>query len=269
MLERSRLIQPFRDPSKSGALASLAFGCRGLSFSEDGWEAVNQIGVPVYMGAYEYEMGALPKALGHIVQNSATYVRGFFTLKKRQIKSNWCRNKKSPPKKTQIGGVLLRLARSSERYTRHEIEREVYFLCPKELEEAVKGRVIELALEKCDIKNGCDFSLALDPFSESQERSKGWIDLGHHFMFFVDEGMFERACSLLGVITYRCEDCGHEGLSKVISINGIQGPVCTACESENIFECGTPKAEAEWQIAKEEQERAKRREAQLRAEDYE
>lgn len=64
----------------------------------------------------------------------------------------------------------------------------------------------------------------------------------------------------VGKRRYRCAACLHEGDYE-------DRDACESCNSEDIFECGTPESEAEWTFAEEDNRRRKQAEERRQYED--
>jgi hypothetical protein len=173
-LKRTYLVQRLTKPYKGNADNPFNFG-GGLprgGMNEEGYRVLNQIFTFDYMGASEFERGAVPKALDVIAQafENGDGVTG-------EIK---------------IEGV------------------PVYYLAHKNVERETVARIKDLAKDpfvtKMRLKEWTGFdgaiavrngTLANKQGLESAMERIGWIELDNRFMFFVDKEAFEKFKALV------------------------------------------------------------------------
>lgn len=180
-MQKTWLVQGLKQlpkPSKGHlSNAHRVFGGHALGFSDSGWDVVDQLFGLQYMGAAEYEFGALPGALHEIGEARADYTSGVLRLGR----TNFPRNYRT----------------SQETDTR--VPRDVFYICPKDLVSEVETRIKEIAKDKVRIKNGCRLPSALHPADDSDLSWVGGLDLNNRFFFFVDEPTFKRVCGFFGI----------------------------------------------------------------------
>jgi hypothetical protein len=168
-LRSTYLVQRLTKPHKGNADNPFNFGggfLRG-GMNEEGYRAINQIFTFDYMGAAEFEFGAVPKAIDAIAKgfSEGNCVTGEIT----------------------IYGV------------------PVYYITHKDAEKATIRRIEDLAkdpyITKIRLKEWTNFGDAISARNRTivnKYRIKyamdyiGWIELDNYFMFFVDKEAFKR-----------------------------------------------------------------------------
>jgi hypothetical protein len=177
-MERSWLVQRLRRPwpgerdnpfsfgggLKNGGLSDEAMGLLRGIFSFD------------YMGAAEFEFGAVPEALQRIARADLAVFS--FAVPLADVPAHW-RDK------------------SSEKPAG---EATVYVLCPADNSDEVRERIEGWArTHLADLKEQTRFASALRPFNEWDSEVCGWLELDNGFMFFTDRDMWQQTCELFGV----------------------------------------------------------------------
>lgn len=156
--QKTWLIQRLEAPlPNDDTLSRLAFGGGGGHISEDGWKAIRQIWRFDYMGAAEFEHGAVPDAIQKMVDDKM--------LVRWKIGAN--------------GGYLHIIGSADER---DEIERRIDQDLAGQLslkEDTLLRRAV--GIEKVDF-----------PI-----RTVGWLELDNGFFFTIDETMADRYWELL------------------------------------------------------------------------
>jgi hypothetical protein len=166
-MKRSWLIQTLLEPNFNELFNIFSFG-GGLINGGFGKEAMNLIRNVCsfdYMGAAEFEWGAVPNTFRFLAEQS--------------IKRN-----------LSVGELTL---------NKDEV---VYYICPKPYEKEVIERIKLLRKGEMQLKCGIGFDRYFEPLKNSGEyytRRKGWIELDNGFMFFVDKQMYENFKILFGV----------------------------------------------------------------------
>jgi hypothetical protein len=116
-----------------------------------------------YMGSAEFEFGAVPAALQFLAEQSEA--------------------------KNLVTGV---------------VEKSVYYLCPREYEKEVQNRIsifkkggkgVKMPMTKEHVGLSDYFSRD-DSYAK---RNLGWLEIDNGYAFFVDEEMFTKFCTVLGV----------------------------------------------------------------------
>lgn len=181
-MQRSWLVQRLTAPypkDKDGKRQlnpfSFGGGFKNGGLSDEAMDIVSEVFSFDYMGAAEFEFGALPKCLDRILQAHETLVCGSF--KARYFYKGWG---KEPSK---------------------EGDARLYFLCQKGDEKEVRKRARHWATAGCygEMKESpmMDSSLA----KKISRGIKGWLDLENDFFVFSDETMWRGTCELFGVKT--------------------------------------------------------------------
>lgn len=178
-LRRSWLVQRLNKPHpgpdnpfafgggrKNGGLSDEAMGLLRGIFSFD------------YMGAAEFEFGAVPEALQAIAKSADDLVAYSFPITLAKVRAHW--DDKRPAE-----GIGV-----------------VYVLCRREWTDEVEQRISEWATgDREDLKERTKLSNALRPFNEWDGETVGWLELSNGFMFFTDRDMWAKTAALFGVET--------------------------------------------------------------------
>jgi hypothetical protein len=133
-----------------------------------------------YMGAAEFEFGAVPEALSLIWRRQG---------ESRSTYSGWTM---SLDVSAPGDGAVMREAL----YT---VSAEVYVIAPQEWTTEIEERIVTWSGEgwKSDLKEPTRLLSTL-VFPE-KTATKGWLELDNGFFFFVDKKMYEGVCDLLEV----------------------------------------------------------------------
>lgn len=161
------LVQRLEKPvSKDGQVFDNPFSFGGGflngGLSPKAMELLREIMAFDYMGAAEFEFGAVPKAFQMIATEAS--------------KGNLIADKE----------ILD--------------DRPVYYLCPKDMSKKVNQRIRELYKGDRSLKEPTNFHRSMEG-EEYATRICGWLELDNGFMFFKDKEMFEQCCTLFGVQT--------------------------------------------------------------------
>ena len=178
------LVQRLRKPHKAtGPLAGLANafafggGLRNGGLSDEASGALNQIMSFDYMGAAEFEFGALPKMLSAFAKDHKDLVAEPITIALRDVAADFRLKDKTAPE----GAVT------------------VYLLCRKSHRAEVEKRVREMAAKDYTLKESTRLPSTLRPATEYDGETVGWIELDNGFMFFTDREMWAETSALFGV----------------------------------------------------------------------
>jgi hypothetical protein len=165
-MKNSWLVQRLLKPVNGWEKNPFIFGCgyKNGGLSNDAMNLIKSIFQFDYMGAAEFEFGALPEALNKIAKyaNEKTLIKGYF--------------------------------KPSRKY-----KKTVSYICNKEHEEYVKTFIKSLLSRKPPILKE---STCLDVNIEGKEYAQrycGWLEFDNGFFFFTDEDMFNDTCKLFGV----------------------------------------------------------------------
>ena len=166
-MESTYLIQRLQKPYKQQEMLqkfgnSFSFG-GGLvngGISQAGMDLICDIFRFDYMGAAEFEFGAVPKALAKIVSTIKDYEKGFFKIKTHSI----------------------------------------YYICHKDHKDEVKKRIKILAKNDYNrYAQGMglkEVALLKSALEGKRHNYSGWLELDNAFMFFVDEEMYNKTVKL-------------------------------------------------------------------------
>jgi hypothetical protein len=181
-----RLLPPREKAGSPFDNAHRVFGGGMLGLSESAWDLMDQLCHIDYMGAAEFEFGALPEFMGSWQKRAE---EGFdlwcFTMKPGEYAPNW-----------------VRVSRRAKRKLLPPLqERIVYCIRPKKgkygreyVEEQFRG----VALGTVRGKEPANTGRALDPLESDYRKMSGWVVLNADCMIFVDEKMWRNFAELFG-----------------------------------------------------------------------
>lgn len=155
---------------------SFGGGYRNGGLSPEAMDLLRNVWSFDYMGAAEFEFGAVPEALHRLAKSALT---GFsFTVPLADVPANWRDKSKTKPKG----------------------EATIYVLCPAHHADEICNRINEWArTEDVQLKEGLKLTTSLRPVETWDSETCGWLELDNGFLFFTDETMWENACALFGV----------------------------------------------------------------------
>jgi hypothetical protein len=179
-----RLEQPHRRDGGIGAalLDALAFGGGGSGLSRKAHEALSECFSFDYMGAAEFEFGALPKSLEPFVHDHEKLRAYEIALGPKEYADGFARRWKSKGRQFPAKPA-----------------RPVYLLCREGDREYVESVVRSCALNTERLKEPSRLVDALDRVPGDNVRTCGWYELDNGFFFFTDREMWQRTCALFGV----------------------------------------------------------------------
>lgn len=179
---------PTQEPNVNGIPVHRVFGGGSMGLNDKQWEVIEFIGVPAYMGAAEYEGGALNIAFHNmaLMRQEGQLSTFVFTLSPMERKLHFQRQthmrrgtdrKLLPPAKTV----------------------PVFIIAPKGAEAKVESMIRTLMSD--NFGGGCKRDPhVIEGFDKLGDdidaRYCGWLDIKHDFLFFADEEMYKRACHL-------------------------------------------------------------------------
>ena len=178
-MEKSYLIQRLQKPV--GRVNPFAFGGGGGGMSTSLMEAVAPIWSWDYMGAAEFEFGAVPEAFQKMTVDGVDLIADFFTIPFKYNFTGW---QEHLPQK-------------------FEGRKKLFFVCIKEQASTAKKRMAMWAMgyegrtkENIDM----DRAMAESKMPEVlQNRTVGWFELDNGFMCFTDEKMWRGVCELFEI----------------------------------------------------------------------
>jgi rhodanese-related sulfurtransferase len=166
-VKKSRLVQRLRKPRQNTFLGvdnPFAFGggLRNGGLSDEAMAILRQVFSFDYMGAAEFEWGAVPEALQGMAKDAKNLVAFPFGITKDQ---------------------------------------KIYVLCRNEHNSVVVERIIIWAGEQINynLKEQTRLYNALNPRSEWDTETCGWLELDNGFFFFTDEQMWRDTAAIFGV----------------------------------------------------------------------
>lgn len=193
MLRDSYLLQRLEAPLPHKALAGEVlshhiFGGGMLGFSKAAWGVLDPICTVAYMGAAEYEFGTLPSSFSRIgdMAKEGLLTTFAFVLSPAERTLNWQRKSRWDKNKAKFPPA---------QYV------TIYGLCSKNQVAEIRERVESLCrnADKHRSKGEHNIDSSLDPLSDYQKRTLGWLDVDNSFLFFRDETMWRGFCLLFGV----------------------------------------------------------------------
>jgi hypothetical protein len=128
-----------------------------------------------YMGAAEFEFGAVPKALQGLADaDLAAFV---IAIPLRDAGRPWGNKDEVPEDATA----------------------SFYVICRRDEANDVSARIRELVAGGVRLKESTHIDRALFPKEEWDQDTRGWLELDNGFLFFVDKEMWEGAAALFGL----------------------------------------------------------------------
>lgn len=185
-----RLDPPFKSEHPLGGKDNpFAFGggYRNGGLSDEAMDLLRDIFRFDYMGAAEFEFGAVPEALNKIAKaaqdGNLSAWRFSVLYSKVQAPSCW-----------RKGEAELNPPAPRSRAT-------LFAIAPTQWRDAVEERVVALASKNSPrTKEAVNLSTVLRPTnSEYQPRTRGWLELDNGFFFFADPDMWAATATLFGV----------------------------------------------------------------------
>lgn len=186
-MESSWLVQRLEKP-RSFSIAgvevdnpfSFGGGLRNGSLSPEAMGLLRDVFSFDYMGAAEFEFGAVPKALKAIAKNVEDYHAFEVSWPLAEVAKHW----KDESRKDPIG------------------EATVYVICHKAWDDEATARIRGWAApydRAFDLKEPTMISGSLRPHDEWDSDRCGWLELNNGFFFFTDREMWESTARLFGV----------------------------------------------------------------------
>lgn len=179
-MQRSWLVQRLNKPR--GVTSPFAFGggLKNGGLSDEAMNILNQLWSFDYMGAAEFEFGAVPKTLERIAKDHKKLVAFSFDLDvvNEVAEDKW---------KGDYGDI--------------PVIATIYVMCHKDWREEVENRIRGWASERwgVDLKETTRLASTLRPSTEWDGETVGWLELDNGFMFFTDREMWEKTCDTFGV----------------------------------------------------------------------
>ena len=187
-MEKSWLIQRLQKPHTGGLLGgrikdnpfSFGGGLKNGGLSDGAMDLIRSIWSFDYMGAAEYEWGAVPQALQEIAKAADAGLLTTFVLSVPlgEVPPSWRDKSATVP----------------------DGEGTIYVLCHLDHEKEVRNRINGWARGKGpDVRDSPQLTASLRPYDEWDGDKAGWLELDNGFLFFTDEEMWLKTCDLFGV----------------------------------------------------------------------
>ena len=191
-MKDSRLVQRL-DPPASNAFGlkdnPFAFGggMKNGGLSDEAMDLLRGIFSFDYMGAAEFEFGAVPEALSRIAK-SKNLTPWVFNIQLKKVAKGWRDKSKKPP----------------------EGAATIYVLSNKDNVDEIQDRIEAWAGGKSPkgdhgyemhLKENTNIASVLRPCGDYTPQTAGWLELDNGFFFFVDKEMWEKTAQLFGLET--------------------------------------------------------------------
>lgn len=181
-MKDTHLIQRLEQPYKGADKNPFTFGggYRNGGLSDDAFSQLNRVFAFEYMGAAEYEFGAIPEALRAMARVPLT---GFEFKIDHVVKP---------------GHFLQRdLDKAGEQPNTNPTV--FYVICAKDDTLEVQKRIELLVVDKLHVRDQTNVKEAMAAFDTSLIRTRAWLELDNGFFFTVDKDMFEKLSIICGV----------------------------------------------------------------------
>jgi hypothetical protein len=187
MANQSYLVQRLKRPTKSTVLGPdnpFAFGggLRNGGLSGDAMALLRGIFSFDYMGAAEFEWGAIPEALSGLAKDADRLVGFGMGIPLASVPANWRAPKNAPAP---------------------EGDGHVWVICRHEHQAEAVRRVEAFARGEARAKERVGLDAALRPYSEWDGEVIGWLELDNGWFFFTSEAAWLSTCELFGVETWK------------------------------------------------------------------
>jgi len=170
IMDHSYLVQRLLAPMEPGHLRiSFGGGSPTGGLSQENFDAMNTVCSFDYMGAAEFEFGALRDALNKMIASSDDLVKGSLTV--HWIMEDWKTKEESKG------------------------DDKVYFICHKEHRKEIKKRIKVWAQGKQNLPMTTKCLVYLNE-SFKIDNYKGWFELDNGFFFFIDKEMWKKTWEL-------------------------------------------------------------------------
>lgn len=177
-LEKTWLVQRLNAPYGGQSPFAFGGGLKNGGLSDEAIGIINNIWSFDYMGAAEFEFGAVPDALRAIASQHNKLVAFSFEFDNTRIDPSW---RKEDPKP--------------------EGTSTIYVICHKDWATQVQERIEGWASKRWnkDLKEATRLADVLNPSGRYPERVCGWLELNNGFMFFTNKEMWGNTADLFGV----------------------------------------------------------------------
>ena len=166
-MKRTYLIQRLCKPIGRPSLFSFGGGLKNGGLSDEAMSQLKGIFSFDYMGAAEFEWGAVPAALTFIAEQA----------------------------QKRMSFVPMKFCMTSGEHS------GVYYICPKPYEAYVKTIITTLLEDESSLrlKEYCGLAERVKDPQGYKKENVGWLELNNGFFFFTDSEMFENTKKLFGI----------------------------------------------------------------------
>ncbi len=184
-MKRSWLVQRLKAPYKNSIFGkdnpfSFGGGLRNGGLSDDAMGLLRETFSFDYMGAAEFEFGAVPKALQALARDAADLTAFAIAIPLAQVPPDWRVKTDDVP----------------------EGSAELFVICRKSQDNEVVRRIEGWTSEAWpQLKEELRLTSALRPYHEWDTEVCGWMELDNGFFFFTDRAMWSATCDLFGIET--------------------------------------------------------------------
>lgn len=180
-MNRSWLVQRLRNPVTRDNPFAFGGGLKNGGLSGDAMDILRNIFSFDYMGAAEFEFGALPEAMQRIARNNKNYTTDSVVIQANSVPPSW------RDKRKNVDG-----------------ETEVFIIADEDHMAEAKRRIVLWATSDEDwkgLKEPTRLGAVIRPVDDWDTETQGWLELDNGFFFFTNRDMFENTASLFGVFT--------------------------------------------------------------------
>lgn len=178
-MRSSWLIQRLNKPRGHINPFSFGGGLRNGGLSDEAMDLLNGIFSFDYMGAAEFEFGAVPKTLREMAKNSKKYEAFTIQIPLNKVEKDW-RDKSE----SEISGEAV-----------------IYVICNKNDIEEVASRIEGYAFHRynSNLKETTRLATVLRPHGEFINDTQGWLELDNGYFFFINREMWEKVAELFEI----------------------------------------------------------------------
>lgn len=164
-MEESYLIQRLEKPAKIDNPFVFGGGYKNGGLTNNAMDLIRPIFAFDYMGAAEFEFGALPKTIQNLAKLNSSLVGKSMAVK-----------------------------------TKNNKDAVVYYICESEHEEEVKSRIKAFAKDEWSKECRTKERVGLyDSIEGNFKYCPGWLEIDNGYFFFLDKKMWQRTCELFEV----------------------------------------------------------------------
>lgn len=191
-MRRSWLIQRLISPRYEGEppAGPFTFGAGGSGLSDEALSLLDGVWSFDYMGAAEYEFGAVARSLQDVAKKARREMlrASRFEVDLNEVQPDWdlrkSSYKKDWPKAVGSAPVFLLCEPRQEA----EIERRIRVWAG--------GQQRGMGDDSTRDRVGIDSSLRPNPAKPWHGETGGWLEMSNHLLFFTDETMWRKTCAI-------------------------------------------------------------------------